>query len=781
MKLFSIGLSACFVAAIRFTAIFITAIFCFVPLSSHSQGVNYEGKKITDVEIRYRGKKTVDEAALRNSMSTRAGQVYSLERLDADIKSLYESGKVDDVRWLAEPAGDGVKLIAEVATRPDLDSVGFAGNTVFSDKKLAKESKLKSGGSLSDEQILTARRNIETYYQGYGYPDVSVKHRMQPADDGGVSLIFLIDEGIKNEVRKITFQGNSNITAKDLKKVMKTKEKGLFSIITKSGRIQGNQLEEDLEEVLDYYRNRGYLRVSSPGVKRIPTGDGKLDLVIPINEGIRYKVAGVGFGKITVFTPEELYPALTLVGGDSYSAKKMRADIEMIRSYYGSRGYADAAVFPDIQNASNDTVQITYRITEGGRFRVGRVSISGNTKSQDKVIRREVPLKPGDWFNSVDLEKTRTRLRNLNYFNDAQVTAVPGGNGYRDLNILVDEKKTGNLSFGVGFSVIDDLVGYVTLEQTNFDLFNPWNFTGGGQRFTANLRAGAQRRDLTISLVEPWFLDRQLALGGELFYRDALFFSDYFNQTNMGFSIFLRKPLTDKSFIRTEYRIEDIEIDPDNDGIDGTRDDYFAALAGNSIRSSIGLSYVFDNRDSNQVPREGQKFEAGVNYAGLGGDVNTVTFNVAGQKYWNLKYDTIFSLNGEIVMVDSLNNDEVPIFDRQFLGGPRTLRGFEFRDVAPRDAASQETIGGNSMAWISAEFTVPLVEQVRGALFYDAGFVNAGSWDASVSDLYTDFGVGVRLNLPFGPLAFDYAFPLQSPDPIADKGGQFQFYLDYRF
>ena len=184
MKLFSIGLSACSVACIRFAAIFITAIFCFVPLSSHSQGVNYEGKKITDVEIRYRGKKTVDEAALRNSMSTRAGQIYSLERLDADIKSLYESGKVDDVRWLAEPAGDGVKLIAEVATRPGLDSVGFDGNTVFSDKKLAKESKLKAGGSLSDEQILAARRNIETYYQGYGYPDVSVKHRMQPSDDG---------------------------------------------------------------------------------------------------------------------------------------------------------------------------------------------------------------------------------------------------------------------------------------------------------------------------------------------------------------------------------------------------------------------------------------------------------------------------------------------------------------------------------------------------------------------------------------------------------------------
>ena len=766
---------------VRHTSLFLSALLCCAPMLMQGQGVDYEGKKITQVEIRYRGKPTVDEAALRNTMSTRAGQIYSIDRLDADIKNLYESGKVDDVRWLAEPAGDGVKLIAEVSTRPALDSVGFAGNTVFSDKKLAKESKLTSGGALSDEQILTARRNIEAYYQGYGYPDVSVTHRMQPVDGGGASLIFLIDEGIKNEVRNIKFQGNANITAKDLEKVMKTKEKGILSPITKSGRIQGNQLEEDLEEILDYYRNKGFLRVSSPGIQRIPTGDGKLDLVIPINEGIRYKVAGVGFGKMTVFTPEELYPALTLVGGDAYSAKKMRADIDMIRSYYGSRGYADATVVPDIDNASGDTVQITYRITEGSRFRVGRVSIGGNTKSQDKVIRREVPLKPGDWFNSVDVEKTRTRLRNLNYFNDAQVTAVPGSGGYRDLNIMVDEKKTGTLSFGVGFSAIDSLVGYVTMEQTNFDLFNPWHFTGGGQRFTASVRAGAQRRDLTISLVEPWFLDKQLALGGELFYRNALFFSDYFNQSNAGASIFLRKPLGENAFVRTEYRLETIGIDPDDDGITGTDDDYFAALDGDYLRSSVGLNYVFDNRDSNQTPREGHKIDAGVNYAGIGGDVNTITFTATAQKYWNLKWDTILSVNGEVGLVDSLDDEEVPIFDRQFLGGARTLRGFEFRDVGPRDAASAETIGGNSMAWASVEYTVPLFEQVRGAVFYDAGFVNAESWDISPSDLYTDAGLGLRLNLPFGPLAFDYAFPLQVPDPVADKGGQFQFYLDYRF
>lgn len=759
---------------------YLSAMLCCAPMMMHAQVVDFEGKNITNVEIRYNGKKTIDETAIRGFLSTRAGTAYSTEKLDADIKKLYESGQVDDVRWLAEPSGSGVKMIAEVTTRPSLIGVGFVGNSIFSDKKLAKESKLKAGGSLSDEEILTARRNIEAYYQGYGYPDVSVTHRMQAAE-GGASLIFLIDEGVKNEVRDIRFEGNANITSQDLKKVMKVKEKGIFSIITKSGRVEGNQLDEDMEEILDYYRNKGFLRVSSSGIQRVPTGDGKMDLVVPINEGARYTVQGVGFGKMSVFKPEELYPALTLVGGDPYSAKKMRADIDMIRSYYGSRGYADATVVPDIDNASSDTVQITYRITEGSRYRVGRVNISGNTKSKDKVIRREVPLKPGDWFNSVDVETTRTRLKNLNYFNDAQVSAVPGGGGYRDLNILVDEKKTGSLSFGVGFSSIDNLVGYVTVEQTNFDLLNPWRFTGGGQRFTASLRAGQERRDFSVSLVEPWFLDRQLSLGGELFYKNALYYSDYYDQLNMGAAVFLRKPLGERAYLKGEYRMEKIELDADDDGVVATADDYFAGLEDQYIRSSFALNYVYDSRDSNQTPREGHKIDLGVNYAGLGGDVNTVTFAASGQKYWNLAWDTILSVNAEISMVDSTNSDDVPIFDRQFLGGARTLRGFEYRDVGPRDAASEEVIGGNSMGWLSVEYTVPLFEQVRGAVFYDAGFVNADSFDFNPTDLYSDVGVGLRLNLPFGPLAFDYAIPLESPDDLADQGGQFNFYLDYKF
>lgn len=749
-------------------------------LAGELKAQDFEGKTVTAVDIRYTGSKTVDEARLRNMMSVKAGGTYRAESLDNDIRTLYGSGLVDDVRFLAEPSGAGVKIIAEVTTRPAVSGVGFVGNSVFKDEKLAKESKLKSGGALSDEAILEARRNIEKYYQGYGYPDVTVTHRIQPSATGA-DLIFVIDEGQKNEVRKIRFEGNSNFSSNELRKEMKTKEKGWFSWLTKSGRFQSTQLDSDEEAIVDYYQSKGYLRATAT-VRREPVKDGRVDLIVSVSEGDKYTVDGVSFGKMTVFKPEELYPALTLTGGSAYSSKKMRDDVTMIRSYYGSRGYADVVVNPDIRDAGPNRVNVKYLITEGGRSRVGKVNIEGNTKTKDKVIRREVPLKPGDWFNSVELDTTKARLDNLQYFSDVQVSQSPGGGGYRDVNVLVEEKATGSVGVGLGFSSIDSIVGFLNLEQSNFDLFNPWSFTGGGQRFAMNLRLGSERTDFSMSLVEPWFMDQQLALGGELFYRQSTYFSDYYEQKNVGAAVSLRKPLGNRSSLKLEYRLEQVDIDLDSDVEAGS---LLNREEGDYIRSALALNYIYDSRDSTILPRSGHKFDAGLTVAGLGGDVETVTLSLQGQKYWNLKWDTILSLNGELAFVDGWGDDP-PIFERMFLGGGRTLRGFEFRDVGPRDSGpggTDEVIGGQSLGFLSVEYTVPIIETVRAAVFYDVGFVNADSWDPVPNDLYSDVGVGIRLKLPISPLplALDYAIPVSAPDDEADKGGQFNFYLNYQY
>jgi len=746
---------------------------------------NFEGKKITSVGVRYNGPRTVDEARIRGNMAVRAGQLYSAARLDDDVRSLYASGLVDDVRFFAESVGSGVKVIAEVKTRGKIIGVGFLGNTKFSNRKLAGVTKLKAGGVMSDDAILTARRNIQDHYRGYGYADVGVEHRIQPAAAAGTSeLVFIITEGARAEVDKIRFEGNYSVASHILRNEMKTKQKGWFSFFTKSGRIDVIKLDEDVDRVLDYYRNRGYLRATAT-VRREPAADERVDLVISINEGSKYTVARLGFGQMSVFKPSDLAPALTLNAGDSYSLKKMRADIRSIRSYYGSRGYADAAVSPDIRNVTATSVSITYRISEGRRYRVGRITIEGNDKTQDRVIRRELSLKPGEYYNSVELDTTRRRLKNMNYFNDVQVGASPSNQtAYRDVSIQVNEKKTGSISFGLGFSSVDSIVGYVNLEQTNFDIGNWPSMTGAGQRFGAKLQLGSQRTDFRLSWVEPWFLGQRLALGTEFFYRDALYYSSEYEQSQFGAAVSLRKPVSKRAYIKGEYRIEKISIDVDSSTLAQVMPtSMFNREDGDFVRSALSFNYVYDSRDSNQLPRKGHKVDLGITYAGgfIGGDVDVFIASGSGSKHWNLWGDSILNVSGAFTVADTHGNAAfVPIFDRQSLGGAHNLRGFENRDVGPRDAATGEVLGGNTSAYATLEYTFPLIERVRGAVFYDVGLVSAKSWDFG-SDLYHDAGVGLRLNLPFGPLAIDYAIPLNSPDPAADKGGQFQFYLDYKF
>jgi outer membrane protein insertion porin family len=288
-------------------------------------------------------------------------------------------------------------------------------------------------------------------------------------------------------------------------------------------------------------------------------------------------------------------------------------------------------------------------------------------------------------------------------------------------------------------------------------------------------------------------MDQQLALGGELFFRQSNFFSDNFDQTNVGAAVSLRKPLGSRDSIRGELRVEQISIDsevnagsfPGAVGPNGETVSQFddALIGGDFLRSALAVNYIYDSRDSVIQPRVGHKVDLGLNYAGLGGDVDTITFSAQGQKYWNLKWDTILSVNGELAFVDSPDGN-VPIFDRLFLGGLRTLRGFEFRDIGPRDKGfTNDVYGGNSLGYLTVEYTVPIIETVRGAVFYDTGFVNADSWDPAPNDLYSNYGVGIRLKLPISPLplALDYAIPLASPDEEADKGGQFQFSLSSQF
>ena len=401
-----------------------------------------------------------------------------------------------------------------------------------------------------------------------------------------------------------------------------------------------------------------------------------------------------------------------------------------------------------------------------------RVNISGNVRTKDKVIRRELAVAPGEVYNSVRVEASKARLQNLNYFE--RVDVFPSDTsltGKKDLNVVVSEKQTGSFNVGAGFSSIDSLTGFVELTQSNFDITNWPHFTGGGERFRTRLQYGLQRKDFTVSLTEPYFLDYQLAVGGELYYRDANFLSSIYNQRNYGMNLFTRKAINEWLSWRVDYRLEQIGIY----NVDKSAPQFFKDQAGNRVQSTLSPSLVYDTRDSVFLTREGTRAELSTYVAGgpLGGNVSVFGGDLEATHYFHLPWDTILILNGEAAAVQAWSGtSEVPVFDRLYLGGSNNLRGFGFRDVGPKEKG--QPIGGTSLGRATVEYTFPVVDRVRGAMFYDTGFIG------DIGHVASDVGIGVRLDLPIGPVRLDYGVPVQK-DQNAGGSGKFNFNIGYQF
>ena len=757
-----------------------------------SSDAGFDGRRISSVRFDYRGNRTVPDSRLFDIIRTREGARYDSAVVNEDLERLISQGLVDpDARISVYPGGGGVRVVFSVKAANVLAGVGFSGNREFDDDDLREFTKLKSGGVVNDRALALARAEIIKAYQEAGYPDTKVNWRAQRTANGTYDdIIFDITEGRKQSMNGIEFTGNKEFSDDQLRRLMETKERGIFTWVTKSGRINREQVDEDLQKIVRHYRNFGYLRAQVTDVKyrtsTNPTGRQRVYMDVTIYEGPRYRVRKVSFGKLSVYTPEELELGLSMLDNDIYSLRKVSDDVEMLRNYYGAKGYADADVRPDITEVGvdkkgNRLIDIRYDVNEGSRYLVGRINVRGNTKTKQHVILRELPLKPGQNLNSVDLETARKRLQNLNYFETVDVSqGMSGTAGYRDININVTEKMTGNLTFGVAFSTVENVYLYTTVTQSNFDIGGLFgsSFVGGGQRLTLSGKLGTEYQNASVFLLEPWFLDRKLALSNEVFYTRSTYMSDYYQQTNYGWEIGLRKAVSDLASVKFNYRLEQFEIEPE-----GYAPIFFREAAGDYTRSHFRLSYDYDSRDASITPRSGGHLEGFVGYSGPGSTVETYTVGLNGSYYYNSIWDSIFSINFGLQTIDTVDSDEeVPIFERCYLGGPANLRGFRYRDVGMvnEKLAGDETMGGNSSAFVQLEVTLPLVESMRFAMFVDAGFVHADSFDFKPNEWAANYGIGLRINLPMGPLAVDYAIPFKSEN-AADDDGQFQFYVDYKY
>jgi len=735
---------------------------------------------IRSIEVEYTGPATVSKERLLAYMRTKVGQPYNDVTVEQDVEALYKSGAVQNVRIFGAPEGNGIKVIVQVQTRLVAREIVIEGARRISAKKLRKEIKLKLNYPIREEDLEEGREKIIEIYQSHGFTDVGVQFRVEPIDQkrGTARVIFTVNEGAKGAVKQISFEGNAHFSDWRLRKEMKTKRKTIVAFIDKSGRLDEAQLQQDLDSLREFYQDHGFIDVEIKNVRRERNAKGALTITIVIAEGPQYHVRNLTISGEKVAKEQAIRALLKMKEGSVYSPKQLHDDAKAVADAYGSGGYVDLVITPESTPAGPALVDVHYKIEESERSYVNRVDIEGNTRTKDKVIRREVLVAPGDVFNTVRVDTTKKRLENLGYFSKVETypedTDVPGR---KDLTILVQEKRTGSLSFGAGFSTVDQLVGFVELTQGNFDLFNWPAFTGGGQKFRVRLQYGTQRKDFLLSLTEPYFLDRRLSLSGQLFYSEADYLSVEYNQRNYGFTIEMRKPITSSMYVSLAYQLQDIDIF----NVSSTASSFIQSQEGSFTESKILSSVVFDRRDNPLLTRTGQRVTLSPFIAGgfLGGDTQIYGWDLEGAQYFRLKWDTILLLNAEVATVDTWGNGtEVPIFERLYLGGANNLRGFPYREVGPQDATG-EPIGGQSMARATIEWTFPIIEKARGAVFYDTGFVNADPWSFDFKHIVSDIGVGLRINLPIGPLRLDYGYPLQRDG--YNGGGHFNFSVGYQF
>ena len=742
---------------------------------------------IKSIDVQYTGPGTVSKERILAQMRTKVGQPYSDQVVEQDIETLYKTGSVLNVRIFAQPEGNGVKVIVAVQTRSIVREIEIDGAEQVKAKRLRKEIKLKLNQPVNEQELDEARQKIVEVYQGRGYNDVSVQFRVDPIDEkrGTARVVFTVNEGLKGAVRQIHFEGNEHFSEKVLRKQMKTRGKTLVYFLDKSGRLDEVQLEQDLDKIREWYQNHGYIDVQIKDTRKERTKNGPMILTIVIAEGPQYHVGKLTISGYQATSEQKIRALLKMKEGSVYSPKQLRDDAKAVADAYGSGGYVDLVVLPEGTPAGPARIDVHYKIEEGDRSFVNRINIAGNTRTKDKVIRREVLLAPGDVFNTVRVDTTKKRLENLGYF--AKVETYPEDTdipGRKDLTILVQEKRTGSLTFGGGFSTIDKLVGFAELTQGNFDLLNWPGFTGAGQKFRLRIQYGTERKDFILVLTEPYFLDRRLALSGQVFYDEANYLSAQYDQRNYGFAIELRKPINAFIYATLGYQLQDVDIF----NVDPSASEAIQSQEGSTVESKIFSSLVFDRRDNPLLTRRGQRVTLSPYIAGgfLGGDTQIYGFDLEGSQYFPFRWDTILLINGEIATVSTWgsgnqipgSSDQVPIFERLFLGGSNNLRGFPFREVGPQDQ-NGEPLGGNSMARATVEFTFPIIEKARGAIFYDTGFVNSDSWSFGFNHIASDIGIGLRLDLPIGPLRLDYGYPLQRDG--YNGGGHFNFNVGYQF
>jgi len=737
-----------------------------------------EIKKVKVVEVRQN--KAVSTQAIIAKIRTSPGEVFSREVLNEDIKRLYSLGYFTDVSVDVQEYEEGLKVIFLITEKPIIKQMLFSGNRSIRDKKLQDIVKSRVGEFLDNRQLKEDANEIYKLYEKKGFHLAKVNFDINVDSNTNKALVtFVIDEGVKSRVRKILISGNKTFKTGRLLKLIKTKKGGLFS----AGFFKKEVFDEDMERLKVFYEDNGFIDVKITPSLEYTQNNRFISIDIVVEEGRKYVTGDITVRGNQVFSKEAILLKLKMKAGATFSRNALKREEQGIQDMYFEKGYIFADVRADILlNEKTERIDITYNVIEGEVCYVDKIIIKGNTKTKDVVIRRELRIFPGDRFDGVKLRRSKERLFNLGFFEEVSYDIEEGPSPTKkNLIITVKEAKTGEFSFGGGYSSIDRLVGFIEIAQNNFDIMNFPNFTGAGQSLRVRAEFGRTRRDYLVSFTEPWVFDRPISFGFDLYrrthYRSGTSGFSYDEQRTGGdirlgraFGEFNRGDLT--------YRLEEVKISdvPSNASSD------FKAEEGTNTVSSFTAQLSRDTRDSVFNPTKGYTGYFSTEVAGgpFGADKDFIKNLVGGSLYMTHFENLVLELSLRAGTVDTFSDSpRVPIYERFFAGGANTIRGYKERRVGPKDV-SGEPIGGRSMVIANMEYTFPLFEYIKGAAFYDVGNVWDKVSDIGSGDYKSGTGMGVRIKTPLGPIKLDYGFPLDKL-PGEKKQGRFYFSMSRGF
>ena len=743
-----------------FVAVFSLFVFLFV------SGSAFAADRIAQIKID--GAERIDPTTILTYLEVQVGDEFSTYNLNKSLKTLYGTGLFADVLLYQ----NGKTLVVQVKENPLINEISFEGNKQLKDENLRSEISLRPRTVLTRTKVRNDLERLQEIYRLSGRFAAQIDPKVIQLDQNRVNLVFEISEGPETRIRKVTFIGNQHFDDGKLERVVSSKEARWYRFITSNDKYDPDRLSYDQEVLRRFYLSMGYADFQVENAVAELSQDKKdFFITFTLNEGERYKVNDVSItSRIPELDAAQFSGIIDFEKGDWYDADKVEQGVIDLTERAGNLQYAFVDIRPQVQrNRDAKTIDIKYVINESSKVFVERINVNGNVRTLDEVIRREFLLAEGDAYNRSKLKKSEQNIRNLDFFETVTVEELPGSSPDKTIiDVQVQEKSTGELSIGAGFSSSDGPLAEFRIQERNL--------LGKGQNLSFSTTIAGERTEFDIGFTEPYFLNRDLSAGVDLFRvtRDQDELS--FEQQRTGGGLRIGYPVAKDLRQTLGYRLEQNDIRD----VDAGASRFISDQEGSRTTSAVNQRLVYDTRDSIIDPTEGLVARFETEFAGLGGDAQYVSNTIGANYFHPLRDQWVLSLLGEAGLIFGYGDEDVQINERFFLGGS-TLRGFERAGVGPRDITTNDSLGGNQFYRGSVELAFPsgLPEDlgVRGHLFTDFGTLSdIDESDPSIVDedsLRVSVGAGISWRSPLGPIRVDLGFPVV--DEEFDEKEPFRF------